>query len=304
MCVSCLRMYIQEQLDMDAAVIASGGSPVRALVVVEHEGHCHIRTVCEDGTRGLWDACGGSLPDLRLLCRSFPFSLCTWPIEAYPSMPEADERGLEAAVLVELEACALLGWPDVHEDSDKICAICHDEFCEISTESLADPSDTFPSAPASATTPSSMPATDPALQLHVDAGTDELERFGKSTFRERMLSRIRRVADGIARRMLRNGTGCSDPDNATDRITTTDSAASQPTGTWVLPCGHAFHALCVRPWFDRHITCPTCRDEVLLPAVATKRQEYLRLLQADQHPQCKLLSDAFLHWAKQRRQRQ
>lgn len=30
-----------------------------------------------------------------------------------------------------------------------------------------------------------------------------------------------------------------------------------------LPCGHIFHAACLRTWFQRQQTCPTCRLNVL-----------------------------------------
>jgi E3 ubiquitin-protein ligase synoviolin len=30
-----------------------------------------------------------------------------------------------------------------------------------------------------------------------------------------------------------------------------------------LPCNHIFHATCLRSWFQRQQTCPTCRLEVL-----------------------------------------
>lgn len=30
-----------------------------------------------------------------------------------------------------------------------------------------------------------------------------------------------------------------------------------------LPCGHIFHAACLRSWFQRQQTCPTCRLDVL-----------------------------------------
>ena len=35
------------------------------------------------------------------------------------------------------------------------------------------------------------------------------------------------------------------------------------TGCKKLPCGHIFHTNCLRSWFQRQQTCPTCRMEVL-----------------------------------------
>ncbi|MCO5551914.1 hypothetical protein L7F22_005421 [Adiantum nelumboides] len=31
------------------------------------------------------------------------------------------------------------------------------------------------------------------------------------------------------------------------------------------PCQHAFHPLCIDPWFETHSTCPVCRSEVTPP---------------------------------------
>lgn len=34
-----------------------------------------------------------------------------------------------------------------------------------------------------------------------------------------------------------------------------------------LPCGHIFHTLCLRSWFQRQQTCPTCRLNILRTAI-------------------------------------
>lgn len=35
-----------------------------------------------------------------------------------------------------------------------------------------------------------------------------------------------------------------------------------------LPCNHIFHVSCLRSWFQRQQTCPTCRMDVLQPRPA------------------------------------
>lgn len=32
-----------------------------------------------------------------------------------------------------------------------------------------------------------------------------------------------------------------------------------------LPCNHIFHTACLRSWFQRQQTCPTCRLNILRP---------------------------------------
>lgn len=32
-----------------------------------------------------------------------------------------------------------------------------------------------------------------------------------------------------------------------------------------MPCNHIFHTSCLRSWFQRHQTCPTCRLDILRP---------------------------------------
>lgn len=37
-----------------------------------------------------------------------------------------------------------------------------------------------------------------------------------------------------------------------------------------LPCNHIFHTSCLRSWFQRHQTCPTCRLDILRPTPASQ----------------------------------
>lgn len=36
-----------------------------------------------------------------------------------------------------------------------------------------------------------------------------------------------------------------------------------------MPCNHIFHTSCLRSWFQRHQTCPTCRLDILRPTPST-----------------------------------
>lgn len=36
-----------------------------------------------------------------------------------------------------------------------------------------------------------------------------------------------------------------------------------------LPCGHIFHTTCLRSWFQRQQTCPTCRLNILRTPITT-----------------------------------
>lgn len=46
-----------------------------------------------------------------------------------------------------------------------------------------------------------------------------------------------------------------------------------------LPCGHIFHTTCLRSWFQRQQTCPTCRLNILRTPVTSTQQQ-----QAAVHP--------------------
>merc|ERR1712159_804306 len=102
MCIACIRKLVKELCDLNAAVVASGGSPVCTIHVVQHHGHIHWRTTSADGSTSAWEASGGDTAMLRLLVAD------RWNIQEHASMPEADEKGLDEAVLLKLEECAPL----------------------------------------------------------------------------------------------------------------------------------------------------------------------------------------------------
>nr|XP_033812101.1 E3 ubiquitin-protein ligase synoviolin isoform X2 [Geotrypetes seraphini] len=59
------------------------------------------------------------------------------------------------------------------------------------------------------------------------------------------------------------------------------------TGAKRLPCNHIFHTSCLRSWFQRQQTCPTCRMDVLrasLPTPSQPPQEQRQQDQAQQQP--------------------
>lgn len=41
------------------------------------------------------------------------------------------------------------------------------------------------------------------------------------------------------------------------------------TASKKLPCNHIFHTTCLRSWFQRQQTCPTCRLNILRPTPTT-----------------------------------
>ncbi|TGZ65183.1 hypothetical protein CRM22_006010 [Opisthorchis felineus] len=58
------------------------------------------------------------------------------------------------------------------------------------------------------------------------------------------------------------------------------SQLNQNTALKRLPCSHIFHVGCLRSWFQRQQTCPTCRMDVIRQA----RQQELQGSQAHQQP--------------------
>lgn len=52
-----------------------------------------------------------------------------------------------------------------------------------------------------------------------------------------------------------------------------------------LPCNHIFHTSCLRSWFQRQQTCPTCRMDVLRASVRQIQQPPAQQPQQPQQPQ-------------------
>ncbi len=58
------------------------------------------------------------------------------------------------------------------------------------------------------------------------------------------------------------------PDATPDEIVDGDNVCiicreEMAAGAKKLPCSHIFHAACLRSWFQRQQTCPTCRSDIL-----------------------------------------
>lgn len=55
-------------------------------------------------------------------------------------------------------------------------------------------------------------------------------------------------------------------------------------GAKKLPCNHIFHATCLRSWFQRQQTCPTCRLEVLRAPGAANAPQAQQAADANRQP--------------------
>lgn len=71
----------------------------------------------------------------------------------------------------------------------------------------------------------------------------------------------------LSRRAIRNMNTLY-PDATPEELTAVDNVCiicreEMVSGAKKLPCGHIFHASCLRSWFQRQQTCPTCRMDIL-----------------------------------------
>ncbi|XP_066955997.1 E3 ubiquitin-protein ligase synoviolin B isoform X2 [Macrobrachium rosenbergii] len=71
----------------------------------------------------------------------------------------------------------------------------------------------------------------------------------------------------LSRRAIRNMNTLY-PDATAEELRAVDNVCiicreEMVTGAKKLPCGHIFHASCLRSWFQRQQTCPTCRMDIL-----------------------------------------
>ncbi|MGH0183224.1 UNVERIFIED_CONTAM: hypothetical protein FKN15_011504 [Acipenser sinensis] len=67
------------------------------------------------------------------------------------------------------------------------------------------------------------------------------------------------------------------PDATPEELQATDNVCiicreEMLTGAKRLPCNHIFHSSCLRSWFQRQQTCPTCRMDVLRAALPNQTQ--------------------------------
>ncbi|XP_070578843.1 E3 ubiquitin-protein ligase synoviolin B-like [Ptychodera flava] len=81
----------------------------------------------------------------------------------------------------------------------------------------------------------------------------------------------------MSRRAIRNMNTLY-PDATTEELTTGDNVCiicreEMVTGCKKLPCNHIFHTNCLRSWFQRQQTCPTCRMDILRTPVPTAQRQ-------------------------------
>ncbi|XP_075043851.1 E3 ubiquitin-protein ligase synoviolin [Mixophyes fleayi] len=85
------------------------------------------------------------------------------------------------------------------------------------------------------------------------------------------------VTDAImSRRAIRNMNTLY-PDATPEELQAMDNVCiicreEMVTGAKRLPCNHIFHTSCLRSWFQRQQTCPTCRMDVLRASLPTQTQ--------------------------------
>lgn len=78
--------------------------------------------------------------------------------------------------------------------------------------------------------------------------------------------------------MFLNNAPISYPDATPEELQQGDNVCiicreEMTTGCKKLPCNHIFHTSCLRSWFQRQQTCPTCRMDVLRPQPPPQPQQ-------------------------------
>jgi len=82
----------------------------------------------------------------------------------------------------------------------------------------------------------------------------------------------------MSRRAIRNMNTLY-PDATPEELASADNVCiicreEMTTSSKKLPCNHIFHASCLRSWFQRQQTCPTCRMDVLRPPGTEQPQQH------------------------------
>ncbi|GFR62737.1 E3 ubiquitin-protein ligase synoviolin [Elysia marginata] len=94
----------------------------------------------------------------------------------------------------------------------------------------------------------------------------------------------------LSRRAIRNMNTLY-PDATPEELSSGDNVCiicreEMTSGCKKLPCGHIFHTSCLRSWFQRQQTCPTCRLEVLrMPRPQQQQQQQQQQPQQQQAAQ-------------------
>lgn len=114
MCLQCHHRWLSEALQVEQAIVLTGGAAVRCVEAVYHqrphqgmrarsEGHCHLRVRRTDGSCGEWAIVGGGVQHLERCVRKMCVAL---DVVRFASVDEANERGLDAKTLAALRSKA------------------------------------------------------------------------------------------------------------------------------------------------------------------------------------------------------
>jgi Ring finger domain len=100
-------------------------------------------------------------------------------------------------------------------------------------------------------------------------------------------SRNHSVLDGIIGQLQQDATSTKNPPASKEFVKSLNVVAIVDENCAIclgelkeglrLPCRHVYHSTCVKPWFNLHNTCPSCRREFVTDDLEYERKKKLAL---------------------------